>query len=197
VQGLLRRHVAPLSERDLAEGARGQDVGAGQTEVGDLHRAVEADQHVVRREIAVDEADGAARAVLGLVDVRQRLQHPVGDVEADRHRHAGRGGVGPIEQGREAAPVHVLHRDVVDPVHLAVVEAAHHVLMVDVDHDLRLVAEAVHEGLVVDVVGEDGLDDAAVAQAARDGEEDLAHAPRREGPLEEVVPELAGEGVAE
>ena len=83
---LLGRHVRGLAlehARLLAE-----QVGRGDAEIGDFHRAVEAQQDVLRRHVAVHDVDRLAGFVLALVRVVQPLGHLGDDVSCHVGRNA-------------------------------------------------------------------------------------------------------------
>jgi len=61
----LRRHVEELALEGAGLGAGADGLGAGDAEVDDLHRAIDAHVDVVGREVTVDDAQGAAVLVLG------------------------------------------------------------------------------------------------------------------------------------
>ena len=88
-------------------GLPGADDGARQPEVGDLHHAVDADQHVLRLDVAVHDA----RPVRGGQPGQHRLEH--GERLGDGQPAAGG------EQVAQRAAAHQLH----DQEHQALVAA--------------------------------------------------------------------------
>ena len=136
----------------------------GDAEVGDLHLAVAGDEDVRRLDVAVDDAARVGR----------------GERERDRDGRVD----GPIgtdaslvaEDVGEAAPVDVLHDDVVGAGRLAPVVDADDVRVVEVGGRLRLAAEALDERRVVRELGEEHLErDRAVEQLVS-SQEDVGHA---------------------
>src|SRR5581483_7107112 len=108
----------------------GRAGGPGDAEVGDLHVAVDVDEHVARLHVPVDHAVAVGEGQGG------------GHVGADVGGPIGEEGTfGPDDVGQGPA-VHELHHDVVGAVLLAPVVDRHDVRMGEVGGGLGLPAEA-------------------------------------------------------
>ncbi len=127
--------------------------GAGDAEVGDLHRPVRADQDVGRLDVAVDEPGGVGEPEGG------------GDLGGYLRRLLRREvAVGAQDVGQRA-PIDVLHGDEVRRGVLAPVEHVDDVGVVEVGRRLGLTAETLDEVRVNGELGEQHLDrDLAVEQ---------------------------------
>ena len=122
----------PITEPGLGDL---RDAGAGDAEVGHDRLALVVDDHVLRLEVAVDDAVavGEARALEDLADQVRRLLG----------RQAG------VDQLLQRAPLQVLHRDVVGAVELAAIEDGDHVGVLQAGGRLGLAAEALDELVVL------------------------------------------------
>ncbi len=137
---LLGRHVRRRAERQAQGGGpRGiRRQRAGDAEVGDDDAAVAAEQHVVRLEVAVDDAG----AVSG-VEPRAK-----GTRDLDDHRHRK----GPLagDPGRERLALDELHREELLALALADVEGARDVAVGHAPGELHLLAEPVEHPRLVE-----------------------------------------------
>ena len=149
-----------------------RDAGAGDPEIGDDRLALGVDDHVLRLEVAVDDAVAVGEA--------RRLQH----LADQPHRLLG--GEPGVDQLLQGAPLHVLHRDVVGALELAAVVDGDDVGVLEPRRGFRLAAEPLDELAV--------LGEAAVQDLQRDpalkvsvvGEPDVRH-PSRADPLQHPV----------
>ena len=116
----------------------------GDAEVGQLHLALPAEQHVLGGDVAVDDPQRAAVARAG-VDVGQRPAERRHDVERQRQRH--------LDLRLDRAPAHLLEAPAVDELQdqevlfarLAEVEHLHEVAVVQAGGDVGLVDQHAHE----------------------------------------------------
>ena len=175
--GLLRREVRRRAHHraGLGEVRLGRRVeGPGDAEVGDLHRAVRADEDVRRLDVAVDEPGGVGEAEGG------------GDLAGDLGRLLRREvAVGAQDVG-ERAPVDVLHGDEVGRGVLAPVEHVDDVRVVEVGGRLGLAAEALDEVGVDGELGEQHLDRHLAIEQAVVAEEHVGH-PAAPDALQQLV----------
>ena len=145
-------------------------------EVGHLQASLGIDEHVVRLDVAMDDA----------VPVREpeRGEDLAGvvDRELDRRGPAG------DDQLLERATVEVLHRDVVGALGLASVVDRNDVRMREARRVLGLAAEALDELLVAGVALVQDLDRDATAEHLVFGEIDVRHAAHAELALDAVAP---------
>ncbi|CAM4290676.1 hypothetical protein COSO111634_36060 [Corallococcus soli] len=158
---LLRREVEVLAlhHARLRPDAP-QELGLGDTEVDDLDLALVAQQHVVRRDVAVDDVQRRAAAVRARVRVVQPPAHLHRDEDRDGNGQGGHATLdGALEDTVEGLAVHELHGEEVLAVHAAEVEDLGDVAMGERGGDARLADEHGDEGLVVRVLGEDLLDE--------------------------------------
>jgi hypothetical protein len=165
--GLLRREVRGRTHHRAGLGEvrlRRCVEGAGDAEVGDLHRAGRADEDVRRLDVAVDETSGVGEAEGG------------GDLAGDLRRLLRREvAVGAQDVGQRA-PVDVLHGDEVRGGVLAPIEDVDDVRVVEVGGRLGLAAEALDEVGVDGELGEQHLDRHLTVEQAVVAQEDLGHA---------------------
>ena len=144
------------------------------------------DEHVVRLDVAVDDAVPVREA-----QRREDLPRVV-DCEVDRRRSAR------DDQLLERAPIEVLHRDVVGALRLAAVVDRDDVRMREAGGVLRLAAEALDELVVARVAVVQDLDRDAAAEHLVLGEVDVRHPARAElahdavAPVEERVDQGVG-----
>ena len=144
-------------------------------EVGDLHLAVASDEDVGRLDVAVHHAARVGR----------------GESERDGDRRVDRtvGADAPLgaEHLGEAAPVDVLHDDVVGAGRLAPVVDAHDVGVVEVRRGLRLTPEPLDERRVLRELGEEHLQRDRTVEQLVTGQEDVGHASTTDPALQLVA----------
>ena len=161
-----------------------------------LHLAVPAQEHVLRADVAVHDAEGAQLLVATPVRVVEALGDLRRDVDAELLGDGIAGGTTPSQERREIDAGHVLHRHEVarGPARsalfdLAQIEDLHHVRMAQPHGELGLVDEHVDEAEVLRKLGKDPLDDERLLEPL-DAEalrlEDLRHAATPQ-PLEQLV----------
>ena len=139
---LLRRQVGDRADdHPLRDALAVRLDRSREAEVGDLHATVIRDQDVLRLDVAVDEAGGMRG--------RQRLEH---GIEEDERLRGGQRPVLPEDVAQGAAR-HVLHRQVDQPVVLALVVHRDDVAVGQPGGRLGLPLEPRDEGLVVREVG--------------------------------------------
>ncbi len=180
---LLRRHERHLA-LDLAGDRRRQArLGAGDAEVGQAGDAVDADEDVVRRDVAVDEAQGllvrAPELVCG-VEAGERVEE---DAQRDVEREAAVVLAQRALDGVERGPLDVFHDEEDARVVLVDVERRDHVGVVDARGEARLVEEHGDEvGLVLEVLVHRLERDEPLepADAHRPRQEHRGHAARRD-----------------
>ena len=172
--------------------------GLGDAEVGDLHLALPREQNILRRDVAVDDAERPPVLVAATVRVIERL----GDLGREEHRHAERHGhlqaTAAREHRGEVEPRHVLHRDeVAGGLARRIVDAAEIEHLDDVGvrephRELRLVDEHVDELRVRGQLRQNALDDEDFFEAL-DAEalrlEDLGHPALAEALQEPITAE--------
>ncbi|CAM4315396.1 hypothetical protein COSO111634_37100 [Corallococcus soli] len=158
---LLRREVEVLALHHAGCGLEApQELCLGDAEVDDLDLALVAQQHVVRRDVAVDDAQGLAAAVRARVRVVQPPAHLHYDEDRDGDGQGGHAALdGALEDTVEGLAVHELHGEEVLTVHPAEVEDLGDVAVGERGGDARLADEHGDEGLIVRVLGEDLLDE--------------------------------------
>ena len=192
VGGLVDRRAARLLRREVLRGADDRALlrhlaraRAGDAEVRHLDDALGVDDHVVRLDVAVDDAVAVRVAERGedLARVRDRDGHRAEPARAD--------------QLLERPPLDVLHDDVVGAVRLASIEDGDDVRVREAGGMRRLSAEALDELLVVRVAAVEHLDGDTPAELLVLGEVDVGHAAAAELARHAVAPreEGAGEGV--
>jgi len=141
--------------------------------VGQFGDALAGDQDVVRLDVAVDDAV--------FVGVRQAF----GDLEDDLGGALGFEGPGAVDDVAHAEPVHVLHGEEVESGILSDGQAAHDVLVLELDGRLGLAEEAGEEGALAGQLEGEHLDGHALFIGPQ-GHPDAAHA---------ALAELADDGV--
>ena len=172
---LLGREVLRGADDRADLGHVGRVRGAGDAEVGHLEDAVGADQHVVRLDVAVDDA-----APVRVLEPGQRLLG-VADRLALGQRRVG------VDLVLQRLAVDVLHRDVVLAAGLAAVVDGDDVGVRQAGRRPGLPAEALDEPLVARVpLGQDLDGDPAVERLVG-GEVDVGH-PARSDPSLKAVP---------
>jgi hypothetical protein len=146
--GLLGRHVLGLPLQEPRERAREALLRLGEAQVGDLHVALEADEHVARHQIAVHEAQVLAVGRAELVRGREASAH----AEREEHHHALAEHLARVEHGlHEPRERHALHELDGEERALRVVAPAHHldhVGAVQRGREPHLVEELVGEGRI-------------------------------------------------
>ena len=180
---LLGRQIGELAVDDPGRGPLHLEDRHRQPEVGQLHLAGVREQHVGRRDVAVDQLE-----VFEGVRVDERPGDLLDDVDRDVDRE-GDPLVGAAVPGRQQVlAVDVLHRqEDLSPLH-AGVEHADHVAVREAHRDQRLVVES-SRVLRGPEVGDDLLDHAELFEAGRPGQRKvkLPHPPAGERLQEHVV----------
>jgi hypothetical protein len=175
---LLGRHVGELALEDARRGVDHLVGGLGDAEVDQLHVPVAREQHVVRRDVAVDDLERPARGVLRGV----RVVEAAGDLHPDAQRELEgnlvAGSHRALHQVAQIAPLDPLHRDEPGALGLAELEDAHDVGVEQPRGDPHLLQQQAEEARVFDQVGEDSLHHHRLAPAGHPGEKHLAHAAR-------------------
>ena len=164
--GLLGRHVRVLAAEDLGIFAPPQArlVGARDPEVGDLHLAFVAKEHVLRRDVPVDDLHGPTVVTAPAVGVLERLGDLTHDPDAEGQREtiprpSERHGLA------EILAVDVLHRDVVRAALLAQLEDLGDVGVGEARRDLRFAHQQIREARLAHQGGEHPLDDHGLLEA--------------------------------
>ena len=150
--------------------------GARDAEVRHLHVALGVDEHVVRLDVAVDDAVAVREA--------KRREDLARVVDRDGHRR------GPAREDQllQRAAVEVLHRDVVRALGLAAVVDRDDVRVRQAGGVLRLAAEALDELLVARVTVVEDLDRDVPAELLVLGEVHVGHPAGAELPHDPVAP---------
>jgi hypothetical protein len=198
--GLLGREIRELPLELAGRRRRAPQHRAGDAEVRDAGTAVDADQQVVGRHVAVDDAQlhpGGRHRLVGVVEPLRRLRQ---QLERDGERHPLVRPAAVAHQHRERRAHDELHHDVeravVGPPE---VERLHDVGARDVHREPGLVEEHVDELTVLDHVrqhplhGHELLEPCLAAQPRR---EHLGHAARGDTEQRFVAPEM-GQGLGE
>ncbi len=192
---LLRRHVAELPLQDAGLRGRGLARRLGNAEVDELDLPVVPDEHVLRRDVAMDEVQLAPLRVALVVGVVQPLadlhHHPAGH----RHRQRVAAAAHAVEDRAQVAAVHVLQRDEEASLDLTEVEDLRDVRVLKLHGDLRLVDEHRDELFVLGDVRQDALDGQQALEALHPEclrLEDLGHASDVDPFQEVVLPEGDG-----
>ncbi len=203
-EGLLGAHVPELAlERLVARHVPGclveRPAGLRDAELGDLDLAFERHEHVLRRDVAMHDAERPHALVAPPVRVIEPLGHLRRDVRAHLDRKRQLLAPRAREDRREVQAVHVLHRDVirvgltfaggVAGRRLPEIEDLDDVRVRETNGELRLVHEHVDEVLAARELGQDSLDDEDLLEALDPvalGLEDLRHAALAE-PFEKAV----------
>ena len=189
---LLGRHVANLAHHGARLGLVQLAGRLGDPEVGDFHFAGVADEHVLRRHVAVHDPERRAVAAALVVRVGEPARRLGDDVGDDGHRDAHPAPRRRFAQPPEVDAVDQLHGQVVGAVELAEVRDLHDVDVRQRAGDARLVDEHGDEvgGTVED--RQDALDRDLLLEAGRaliHGAEHLGHAALRQALDEEVLAE--------
>ena len=190
--GLLGRHVLDLPLEAARAGVRDAAERARDAEVDQLHRALERDEHVLRRDVAVHDAQRAPVAVGERVRVAEPARRLGDDVR--RQRGAGRALLARrlAQHRRERLALHQLHRQEVLLAVVADLDDAHDVRVIEQRRQPRLVEEHADELPVRRQVREDPLDDQqrpVAGQLARQRQIDLRHPAGREASDDLKAPE--------
>ena len=186
---LLRRHVAELPLQDSGLGGRRLAGRLGDAEVDQLDLAVVPDEHVLGRDVAVDQVQLASLRVALVVRVVEPLAHLHGHVAGHRDRERFGLVAHAIEDRTQVTAVHVLERDEEAVVDLPEVEDLGDVRVLQLHGDLRLVDEHRDELLVLCDVRENALDRQQTLEPLHTEGlrfEHFGHPPHVD-PLEEVV----------
>ena len=163
---LLGRHERDLALDDAGGGLLALALRLGDAEVGQLHLALLADEHVVRADVAVDDAQRLAVAALA-VRVGERAADLGDDVEAERGREDHRRRVGALEDLLEVPAVDQLQHQEVAPRRDAEVQHLHDVAVLEGHRDVSLVEEHVAELRIGRILREDALEDDRASRTPR------------------------------
>ena len=195
---LLGRHVRELALEQARLRLRGAERARrlGDAEVDQLDRAVVGDEHVLRRDVAVHEAERLAVGADARVRVVQPGQRVGDDAAGEPERRARLPLLGRFANERaQVLAVDELHGDEVLLVELAEVEDLDDVRMVEARRDARLVEEHLDEAWRrAESCGRMRLTTTSFSKPSTPGlaaEEDLGHAAFGELALEHVFAELA------
>jgi len=192
---LLGAHVAELALEDARLRLREAALRLGDAEVDELHVSVEGDEDVLRRDVAMDDAERHAVAVALAVRVIERLAN-AGEDEAglrDRHRTADLAEA--LVELPHVAPGDVLHGDEVAVLVLAELDHLHDVRVRQLRGDARLVDEHLDELGVLAHGGEDPLDgEQALEPSGAEGlgRIDLGHPAHGDALQQQILAELDG-----
>ena len=165
----LGRDVAGLREDDAGDGVAAAVVAARGAEVDELHLARVADHHVLRRQVAVHDAERRAVGPGALVHVGERL----GDLDRDRRRRPAQAISMPAWIARWRTSLRLRPSTYSTTVYgspLVVGRRLEHLRdarVLQLRLHARLVEEAREERAVVDVVAAHRLDDARAARRPR------------------------------
>ena len=194
IGGLVDRGAPRLLRRQVLRGADDRarfshlaHARARNAEIGHLQSPLAVDQHVVRLDVAVDDAVAVSEPDRG-----EDLPRVV-DREVDRRRPAC------DDELLQGTAVEVLHRDVVRAFRLAAVIDRDDVRMRKAGRVLRLTAEALDELFVTGVAIVQDLDRDTPAEHLVLGEVDVRHPTRAElaqdavAPVEERVDQSVGD----
>ena len=157
----LRRHVAELAFQGAALRVLlllRLEIRPRDAKVHDFYVALEAEQHVRRRNVAVDDVQQPALTIGGRVRIRQPLGHFANDVQRQLRRDAlfalGTDG----QQLKQITAVDELHDDVELVALSAEIEDLNDVTVLHQRRELCLGDEHVDKGAILGVPGEDPLD---------------------------------------
>ena len=185
---LLGRHVADLAVDDAGRGLLQLQRRRRQPEVGQPHLAAVRQQHVGRRDVAVDELD-VAEAVRVVETARELLDDVGGDVDGERDPFLRAA----VPGRAQVLALDEVHRQVDLAGDLTRIEHRNEISVRQAHDDLGLVAEAL-QVLLVGQVREHRLDDAELRAVLRTGEREIErpHAAPRERLEQHVRSETAG-----
>jgi hypothetical protein len=185
---LLRAHVGRLALDRHRRRGRGRGARLGDAEVTDLDRARPRTQHVVGRDVAMDQAADAIGGEGQIVGVAQAAQHLADRVDDHRERQPAR-----IDQAVEIAALDQLHHQVQAALVVAVeVEHRDDVRVLQPRGQLGLGDEHLGEGRVARGVGQDALDRHRPLEALGAhgvGTEHLGHPAHPQRGVEDVLAE--------
>ena len=160
------------------------------TEIEQLPDAVDGDHHVLGVDVSMDEPQRRAVGVPELVSMVQRSADVRDRAERDGRRERLRRGV--LENPRTGQPFHILHRQVIDAIHLTEAVDVSDVRMSEPCGDPRLVHEHHDEILRLRHVRQDALERHLTFQAldsSLGGEIHLRHTAASDPPDELIVAE--------
>ncbi len=163
---LLRRHVGELALELTRARRREPRRRARDAEVRDARGAVDADEDVLRRHVAVNQVEVAIVVVFELVSrvkSGERVQH---DAVGDGNGNALAARCGAREKARQRVPLDVFHHEVVAAVGRAHFEDGHDVRMMDRCGQARLVEEHLDELLFAGQVRVQSFDRDETLEAA-------------------------------
>ena len=197
VAGVLGAHVPGLALQSVVERlhgriARERVVRAGDAEVADLHFAVEGEEQVRRRYVAVHDTERLALVTpqaMGVVETAKRLAD---DVERELERQRDLRARAPAEKIVEVETLDVIHGDEQPAFFTPEVEHLHDVGVVQARGELRLVHEHVAEPRVAGEAPEDLFDHAQPTPAELDRlarKVDLGHPALADAVEQHVPPE--------
>ena len=146
---LLGRHVLELALEDPVARGLNPTCGLRHTEVDDPRHTVGVDQYVLRRHVAMHDAEQVATLALGFMRRVQPLQHASHDGERDLRRDAPSLGLRRSHQPRERLACHIIHHQEKLPVHGNHVESGNHVRVTDARGEVGFVEEHLDELLVL------------------------------------------------
>ena len=137
-----RRGPAPARSKGTSLHSGGLHHGVGRVarpgnpEVDDLHLAAVAEQHILRRDVTVDDLQRASAVIDAGMGVVQPPAHPHPDLQGDRLGEIGKlERMGPAQDTAQRLSVHVLHGQEVLAVDLAEVEDLRDVPVAERDRD--------------------------------------------------------------
>ncbi len=204
---LLWRAIRELPLDLSGVGLRGTKERPRDAEVGDARASVDADEDVLRRDVAVDDLEGLAHGSDGVVSGVESLRGLSDELDAhgDRHRPPHLGGL--LDDAAEGDAHHQLHRDVESTLRVPTeVERLHHVGTRDVRGEPRFIEEHGDEIFVLGERRQHPLDRDELLEARFAGRArriHLGHASRRDaeehfvashGPRRTVDPESTRHG---
>jgi hypothetical protein len=176
----LRAHVAELAAEHgpRRPGAEGRLRDA---EVDDPDAAVEAEEDVGRRDVAVDDPQLAAAGVAAAVRVIEGVGDAPADVGDERDRQPLPRAARRVDEAPQLDPGDVVHGDVVARPLPAELLHRHHARVVELHDEPRLVEEHPDELLVLGEGGQDPLHGVRPSRriAGADRREDLRHPAHR------------------
>ncbi len=191
---LLGRHVGDLPLHDAGRGHHGGGAdGLGDAEVGELHFAFDGEQHVARRDVAMDDA-------LVLLTAAMRVLERVRELHADPGHQVGReaGAWLVLQQLAQVDAIDQLDGHVLRRPDAAVVDGPDDVHVPQPGGQFRLSLELLPERLVLVERGQHALEahvlhDVRLALPPRD--ERLRHPAHPEPAFQDVFPERSGQFV--
>ena len=191
--GLLGSHVGDLALEHPGARVVRRVERLRDAEVEDLDQPVVGDQHVLRAHVPVNEAHGRAVEVGDAVGVLQALEELHDHVELEMLREHHRGPASSRHDAVERLPVEVLHRDEVLAAIAAHLDRLHHVGVVQLGGEARLLEEHEDELRVLGHVLLEDLHHEELVEPARTSNErevDDAHPAARELRDQAVAPDV-------